>query len=298
MTPIQIEGDLSGTEDGDKSYASCPSSAPTLVSCGLSAGYHHMEGSYPDPSTGQCVAQNGDGGNGVRAIGLCVSNDYTCTYHNGSQSVGEGDDNPSTVGCTGDKIMTSCSPWSRYSSIEGAYVGTRFQNTTINSTTLCTAHNEWDGNGVWAKGICCEYTGNDGYRLDCKTIWGSIGFGTEWGDSYASCDDGYALWGCSAYTESEDSLSDYYIAPWNVNMCFSEFVGPRGQAVATCCRLYKEPTPEPTSDPTNDPTTDPTVDPTSNPTNDPTTDQQQLQQMIQRQILHQIQLMIRRLTPR
>eukprot|EP01083_Nonionella_stella_P001079 3115_1 len=97
-TPIDVSGPWSGTEDDDKSNASCPPSAPILVSCGLLGNDHRMEGSYPDPSNGQCVAQNGDKGNGVRAVALCVNNDYTCTYHSGSHSGGE-DDDTSTVGC-------------------------------------------------------------------------------------------------------------------------------------------------------------------------------------------------------
>eukprot|EP01083_Nonionella_stella_P164002 541505_1 len=253
----------SGTWDDDLSYASCTSSSPVLVSCGLVSDQdHHIDGSYS--SNGQCVAQNGNWGNGVLAIALCVSNDYTCTYHSGPQS-GKADDAPSTVGCTGDKIMISCSPWTKWNAIDGAYVGARQVSTTINSETLCTAHNELGGGGVWAKGICCKYNGDDGYRLDCKTKWGPQ---VSNGQSYASCDYGYSVWGCSGYSKFYDSLAEYYRA----GSCIAESVEGAVQAVATCCRLYKEPTPLPTTSPSPGPTPAPTPSPTRSPTNPPSLD--------------------------
>eukprot|EP01083_Nonionella_stella_P129403 392694_1 len=184
VKPIRVYEAWSGQSDGDKSYASCPSSSPVLVSCGL-VGSHPIDGSYP--SNGPCVAQNGLSGSGVIAIALCASNDYTCTYHSGSQS-----DAKSTVGCTDNKTMISCSPFSESQAIVGAYVGTQFESTTINSATLCTAHNELGGDGVWAEGICCDYNGNDSYRLDCKTEWGPPTSGSL---SHAGCGSGYEVWG-------------------------------------------------------------------------------------------------------
>eukprot|EP01083_Nonionella_stella_P045039 121101_1 len=70
----------------------------------------------------------------------------------------------SLVGCPNDKIMISCSPHTNGNSLDGAYVGTDSQSTTINSETLCIARNAKGVSGVWAKGICCKMQihGNDG----------------------------------------------------------------------------------------------------------------------------------------
>eukprot|EP01083_Nonionella_stella_P316734 1150072_1 len=191
IKPMRVPSDLSGTEDGDIGHASCPESNPTLVACGqdYESGDARIFGSYP--LNGECVAQNGENStSGVQANALCVSNDYTCTYHAGSLSYGT-----STVGCTDeDEIMVSCSPHTDSNSIHGSYVGTQYESTAIDSSTLCTAHSEMDalfGTPVSAEGICCTYHGNDGYQLDCKTKWG----GTSSGKSYAKClESGYMLW--------------------------------------------------------------------------------------------------------
>eukprot|EP01083_Nonionella_stella_P177361 623127_1 len=193
--PIQVSvGYRSGPFDDDVSYASCPSNAPVLVSCGLKPDFasDNIAGSYP--LNGECVAQNEVFGDGVFAVALCTNNDYTCTYRTGPQSAAE-DDAESTVECMGaDEIMVSCSPYTHWEGIDGAYVGMRHESTIIDSATLCTAQNGRNGDGVWSKGICCKYNGNDGYRLDCKTEWGPE---VSNGMSLASCDYGYVIWACS-----------------------------------------------------------------------------------------------------
>eukprot|EP01083_Nonionella_stella_P086714 241071_1 len=263
----ELHGPVSGTEDGDLAYESCPLSSPTLVSCGLASTNHHhynIDGSYP--SNGICAVRNGQDGTGVSAVAVCASNDYTCTYHTGPLKDGK-----STVACTDpDEIMVSCSPHSSHKLLHGAYVGTQFESTTIDSATLCTAHREVEGNGngVLAEGICCQYNGNDGYQLDCKTEWGPE---VSNGHSSAYCDSGYEAWGCSGYSPFADTLATY-MHQWH--RCRSSSMNSVSsgtvQAVATCCRLYKEPTPEPTNLPTIGPTNEPTLEPTDMPTSDPT----------------------------
>eukprot|EP01083_Nonionella_stella_P205634 748662_1 len=262
----ELHGPVSGTEDGDLAYESCPLSSPTLVSCGLASTNHHhynIDGSYP--SNGICAVRNGQDGTGVSAVAVCASNDYTCTYHTGPLKDGK-----STVACTDpDEIMVSCSPHSSHKLLHGAYVGTQFESTTIDSATLCTAHREVEGNGngVLAEGICCQYNGNDGYQLDCKTEWGPE---VSNGHSSAYCDSGYEAWGCSGYSPFADTLATY-MHQWH--RCRSSSMNSVSsgtvQAVATCCRLYKEPTPLPTDSPTPNPTSSPTI-PTSSPTKVPT----------------------------
>eukprot|EP01084_Bolivina_argentea_P165145 286962_1 len=155
-TPIRQYGAKSALANAALSSASCPSSSPTMTDCGLVSGDPRFHGSYL--SNGECIARNGkDNANGVRAFAHCVNNDYTCTYHEGPKS-----DIISTIGCTDDdQLMISCLPHNNIGAIHGAYVGTQFENTTIDSDTLCTAHHEQDGHGGWAKGICCKYNGND-----------------------------------------------------------------------------------------------------------------------------------------
>eukprot|EP01083_Nonionella_stella_P287451 978460_1 len=232
-----------------------------MTDCGLVSGDPRFHGSYL--SNGECIARNGkDNANGVRAFAHCVNNDYTCTYHEGPKS-----DIISTVGCTDDdQLMISCLPHNNIGAIHGAYVGTQFENTTIDSDTLCTAHHEQDGHGGWAKGICCKYNGNDGYQLDCKTNWGPKVYS---GESSVYCDSPYWVWGCSGYSNFKDSLAEYnHVA----SRCWAESVFHSVWAVATCCRLYKQPTPLPTQNPTKSPTSGPTsltTNPTSLPTLEP-----------------------------
>eukprot|EP01083_Nonionella_stella_P298930 1014455_1 len=110
--------------------------------------------------------------------------------------------------------------------------------------------------------------GNDGYQLDCKTEWGPYVYD---GKSYASCEQGYAIWGCSGYSVFyRDSLAGYYRA--SNSACIAQSVSTDSlRAIATCCRLYKEPTPLPTKSPTPGPTPSPTPGPTSSLSTDPTT---------------------------
>eukprot|EP01083_Nonionella_stella_P300333 1024745_1 len=251
---IRVDGAWSGTGDDHRSWVSCPSSLPTLVSCGLSTDDVSHDGSYSS-SAGICEAINGYGpygyGGGVSASATCVGNDYTCTSHTGKYA-----DEESTVDCTDpDEIMVSCSPHTGWARLRGSYVGKRHASTTTDSATLCTAYREiGDGKGVWAEGICCKYNGNDGYQLECKT---------EWGLSSVSCSSGYEMWGCSSF--SPNGAATYKIFD---NECRAESASVH--AIATCCILHKDPTPEPTNLPTVSPTDDPTANPTLDPTVNPT----------------------------
>eukprot|EP01084_Bolivina_argentea_P094227 169392_1 len=250
---IRVDGPLSGTGDDHRSWVSCPSSLPTLVSCGLSTDDLSHDGSYSS-SAGICEAINGYGG-GVSASATCVGNDYTCTSHTGAKSV-HPDIGTSTVDCTDpDEIMVSCSPRTKWAGLMGSYVGTQEASTTTDSATLCTARRATgDGQGVWAEGICCKYNGNDGYQLECKT---------EWGLSSVSCSSGYEMWGCPSF--SLNGIATYKIFD---NECRAESASVH--AIATCCILHKDPTPEPTNLPTVSPTDDPTANPTLDPTVNPT----------------------------
>eukprot|EP01083_Nonionella_stella_P302236 1041292_1 len=165
--------------------------------------------------------------------------------------------------------MVSCSPYSPDGYIDGAYVGIKYESTNITAGTLCTAQNGNNGDGVWAKGICCKYNRDDGYRLDCETKWGPK---ISRGMSHASCDYGYVTWACSGHSDSQKSLSGCY----RDGDCLAESVNDAVQAVATCCRLYKEPTLSPTIIPTllptltsNQPSAIPTHDPTKLPSHSP-----------------------------
>eukprot|EP01083_Nonionella_stella_P100319 282781_1 len=125
--------------------------------------------------------------------------------------------------------------------------------------------------------------GNDGYQLDCKTEWGPyVSKSQSNGKSSASCDSGYTIWGCSGYFtrwSQRDTLAGYY-REWN-GACIAQSVSTDSlRAIATCCRLYKEPTSAPTSGPTSltigptslttGPSTDPTTGPTGSPSTNPT----------------------------
>eukprot|EP01083_Nonionella_stella_P033128 90695_1 len=251
--PIRVfDHAWSGTHDDALSYVSCPSSSPNMISCGLDSDHAHIDGSHHDKSSDTCVAQNGENGTGSLAIALCVSDDYTCTSYNGSLSnTISNTKSTATVQCIEeDEVMVSCSPYTNSGSIYGAYVGTQFENTTVNSDTLCTAHSQTDeaGNGVSAEGICCKYNADDGYELDCKTEWGSEVSNGD-GVSTASCDtdSGYVVWGCSGYSQVHDSLAAYYhgyVRDSSGNItdhCRALSLSDDPvQAVATCCRLHKD----------------------------------------------------------
>lgn len=117
-------------------------------------------------------------------------------------------------------------------------MGTQETETTVTSSTQCTANND-GGPGVYAHATCCAYRANDGYELDCKTKWGSA---KNWISS-VGCDSGYTLMGCSGWSNSGNALNEWY---WDggLNQCIARSVSTSlyVRAVATCCRLYAEPT--------------------------------------------------------
>ena len=265
----QLADEYSGSDDDDQSVAYCPSSSPTVTSCGVLADTHYMDGGYP--VTGACVAQNsGSNPSGVRASATCTNASIECFKSTGNLS-GPVDDAESTSYCSNDHIMISCAPFSPWTAMDGAFIGTENVETAITPSTPCTARTDGTADeaaeGVYAQGLCCRYTQDDGYALNCVTKWGPT---VDQGDTSAvGCESGCTVMGCSGYSGFPDSLADWYYNEDSA-MCEATFFGLGGRAVATCCTLYKEPTESPTADPTIDPTIDPTTFPSSGPTHDPT----------------------------
>merc|ERR1712154_198579 len=111
--------------------------------------------------------------------------------------------------CSDDYLMVSCSAWSAFHAFDGAYVGSQWTATVVTSNTTCVS--KADGTpfdatafGTRAHGVCCKYTGSDGYELQCDTKWGSAA--SDGGTSTIGCDSGYAVMGCSGYSTFRDSL--------------------------------------------------------------------------------------------
>ena len=128
-----IQSSISGTNDGDLASATCNSKYSTMVSCGWRSNpqypsIYQYEGAYVDTINGvdTCIAQNGNGGQGVYARARCCDfrhlGDVDCiTTKFGTISV----DNATVQGeCTGTyKYLTGCMMHSDADNFDGAYFG-------------------------------------------------------------------------------------------------------------------------------------------------------------------------------
>eukprot|EP01084_Bolivina_argentea_P301774 520717_1 len=280
--PLDFVGGHSGVGDDLISYAWCDTAEKKIISCGIQNlhGNNYLDGSEVivdgnTPGGFKCMAQNGyaNGGSVIARAACSDPNNLDPTKLHCSYEYSEPEwsstcnDCTTTVSCPDNKIMVSCSIRSNDASIDGVYIGTKNQQHHITSSTVCTAQNNGSPDptgpgGVWAQAVCCEYE-DYGYELDCKTKWSALNSG--W--LTVTCDDGYDLMGCSG-TGDFNSLTSYYISE---NKCLAYGMpenGPNLRAVATCCRLYKAPTPSPTVNPTSE-TLDPTNSPSTAPTSPP-----------------------------
>jgi len=271
--PISVErhdGDLSGGDEWGKSTVSCPTSAPTLTSCGLIGDDVRLNGL--EALSGECEATKGYGNSGaVRAVAMCTDSSISCTDAYYSWSAAQQSGNDASATCSNNnELMVSCSAFSPWKAIDGAYIGTSGSTTDpITSSTPCVARRAGTGSKVSASGVCCRYTGSDGYELQCKTAWGSTASNGATSSVGCSGTD-YTVMACGAYSAYDSTIESWYYDPSD-NKCKATFDNKEGRAAATCCRLYQAPTPSPTTGaPTTNPSSDPTGVPTANPSSDPT----------------------------
>eukprot|EP01084_Bolivina_argentea_P285559 489723_1 len=148
--------------DGSVSISYCPPSYPYLLGCSATSGYHAIDGSYPDHlrpddsaivyntdykmTSNNCTMMigNGDSNDNGQAESLCcASNQYAieCVKRFGSPS-----NSISTVSCSNEYFMSSCSGWSTQWNVNAWY---------IDDNNICNARSR-DGNNVWSIALCCK----------------------------------------------------------------------------------------------------------------------------------------------
>jgi len=271
ITVQRALGSNSGPLDDDKSSVSCPTSTPTMTSCGIMSSDHDIDGSFISNS-GMCRAGNAGNADGVVAAVMCTDSSITCTYPGPENESGTADDASATSTCSNtNELMVSCSGFSVGSpgkALDGAYIHNNIDIDPITSSHKCVAKADGTGGVVRAYGVCCRYTGSEGYELQCKTKFGPD---ASYGDTSTIGCTGtdYKVMACGGYSVYKDSVVSWYYDP-SSGTCKAEFEKGDGMAWATCCRLYRDFTPSPTPKPTPSPTPKPTPSPTPKPTPSPT----------------------------
>eukprot|EP01084_Bolivina_argentea_P066535 121285_1 len=285
---ITIKSIKSQTFDDARTYSTCPSYAPTMVSCGgktADSTSYRFDGTYIDSTIipTRCYANNAgaltdeSGSGGVYAYARCCNfkpPDIDCEYFSTSKYSSNSDDAIISAHCgtTLYNTMLGCTVHTPWAYLDGAYPGyssvapnTRqyFDTHNYPHYNQCTAQNGAHGGGVKANLACCK---SPTYTLTCITRYGSPTHPI----SSVTCPSGYFMSGCSGW-------SLYRPNGWwiekssNVDYCKARSAGTyNAYSVATCCRLQTDspttdPTPSPTPAPTPSPTAYPTINPTINP---------------------------------
>lgn len=213
---------LTETTSDAKASIACPAEHPTLVSCGcITTGggdprEENSDGCYIDNSIlnggiPRCVAQNGNGGSGIRASARCCNfpaNTVTdCSY---SYVRSTGDNAAKSKSCSSGQLM-GCGLYSPFSSQDGSYPGTispadqTLRNTDVPVSGYfngeCTAV---DGGGGFtdAQLTCCE----SNVPLNCKLVYSqpSTGYSIP-----SECSAGYTLVACSGWGDSKNLVYVY-----------------------------------------------------------------------------------------
>ncbi|MEE6495673.1 hypothetical protein FKM82_002109 [Ascaphus truei] len=165
-----------------------------------------------------CIAHNAFGGDGVYAIArCCIWPKAEC--HTNSSSPGEGG-TLSTASCSReDHILTGCSSHS----LSGHFSDfVRPVHGTENKDPLCVGKSD-----MTSHASCCHAP-----NIECKVKeYSPVGFTDK---VTVSCDVGWTLTGCNAYSRSSKALGTYSID--NTCVVSNRQGGKGAAAIAICCQ--------------------------------------------------------------
>ncbi|XP_075471589.1 proprotein convertase subtilisin/kexin type 9 [Ascaphus truei] len=165
-----------------------------------------------------CIAHNAFGGDGVYAIArCCIWPKAEC--HTNSSSPGEGG-TLSTASCSReDHILTGCSSHS----LSGHFSDfVRPVHGTENKDPLCVGKSD-----MTSHASCCHAP-----SIECKVKeYSPVGFTDK---VTVSCDVGWTLTGCNAYSRSSKALGTYSID--NTCVVSNRQGGKGAAAIAICCQ--------------------------------------------------------------
>ena len=250
---ITVRSDKSLTKDDARTYAACPSSHSTLVSCGattVNSAASSFDGASISTTAipARCYAQNAQRGSGVYAYARCcnfVSTDIDCKYSISSSYSSGADDAVRTTQCGTNthNTMLGCSVYTEWASLDGSYPGypevrpdtiTQYDTHNYPAYSQCSAVNGANNNnGVKANLACCH---SPTYDLQCITRYGTPANQL----SVVSCPSGYFMSGCSAwskhrvngwfiqentcYARSQPNIKVYSSAIWYVSSTWNKLI--------------------------------------------------------------------------
>ncbi|XP_070554917.1 proprotein convertase subtilisin/kexin type 9-like [Ptychodera flava] len=245
LTCLTRKSELSGTSDDDQARVTCEGDE-RMTSC-LSylpgpGGHGTRDGEFIEVSDGvvTCLARNGVGGTGVRAIARCCTEDNLQCGYAGSSKSGSGDDDESWVTYAINALdsedcktqLTGCSGNTFWRNYDGSFPKSSVsQELTAIEDNKCVAVNGGLGQGVWATAVYCSTDG-----LNCKAKWSAKSGGSQGDTATVSCDDGWVLTGCNSYTWYKNNDGAYITDN-------DECVAVNGgndhwiYAVAICCQI-------------------------------------------------------------
>lgn len=226
-----VEGTLSATGDDDLSEVTCPADMPTMVSCGYYSEGGARDGGYI--SDNKCYAQNGGGGNGVKAYARC------CSIFSGAECVDEQvelinprDDTKANAECPSDYTLTGCTVNTNWNAFDGI-----LPVEGVEGNNYCELQSSDET--VFGYARCCK-PADTAAALKCNivsaTSTGSTGSVT--------CESGI-MTGCSA-VEVWDNLNRWYIED---DTCYAErksTANDKGWTISgICCEVLDTPAPTP-----------------------------------------------------
>uniref|UniRef100_A0A8B9TMN6 Proprotein convertase subtilisin/kexin type 9 n=1 Tax=Anas platyrhynchos TaxID=8839 RepID=A0A8B9TMN6_ANAPL len=186
-----------------------------MLSCSSFSRSGRRLGEHMEVRRGQCVAHNAFWGQGVYAIARCCTWPKAECRINASSQAAEG------AGCSPqDHVLTGCSFHSPSATLGD---GGRPMPGTGTGPGHCAG-----GTGVMAHASCCPAA-----TLECRVKEHAPQGSAE--KVTVSCDDGWTLTGCSAYSQGPGTLGSYTVDDSCVAVSAA---GSRAaiMAVAICCR--------------------------------------------------------------
>ncbi|XP_006822652.1 proprotein convertase subtilisin/kexin type 9-like [Saccoglossus kowalevskii] len=231
---------LSGAGDDVTAFVRCQGDEVMTGCTSYLPGSAHgtRDGEYievGDDGKPVCYAQNGSGGSGVKAYARCCTwPGMQCEYAVGSKS-GSGDDNYSGSACPSNidgmmPYLTGCMARTFWKQLDGAHPNSEIREElqdVINQE--CRAYNGAGGGGVWAFSACCAAP-----DLECKVKWSPQSGGAVGSLAKVTCDDGWLLTGCSAYTAW--TLCDGAYIEGDTCVAVNGGNNVKVWSAATCCR--------------------------------------------------------------
>ncbi|XP_067846168.1 proprotein convertase subtilisin/kexin type 9 [Heptranchias perlo] len=189
-----------------------------MFSCSSFSKNGRRRGEHIEENQGtkKCVAHNTFGSQGVYAIARC------CTWPRAECLV-----NTSSVADDGTTQMAGCPHKSYVLTGCSSHSFAKFSDTTMpGANKQCTGQTEMTSHAT-----CCQAP-----SLECEVKQQSSKGSTE--KVMASCDEGWTLTGCSAYSHGSHTHGAYAVDNTCVVICSGK--GKGAAAIAICCRKQRE----------------------------------------------------------